>query len=374
MACFRVATVTPRIPWYVWTSLAAVSCILIGAYWDISWHMTIGRDSFWTPAHLAIQLGGIISGVAGSYLIISTTIRKGVGISVWGFRGPLGAFLGVWGSATMVVSAPFDNWWHAAYGLDVKILSPPHVVLTTGILGVAAGALLLVLSTMNRASGAARERLRWLLLVVGGEILVLTMTSILEHTFRANLHRADSYRAIAIVAPLVLLALSRASESRWAAMTIAGTYTAFMVVAIWVMPLFPAEAKLGPVYQPISHFIPLEFPPLIVVPAFVIDLVRARVTAWRRPLQAFVLGGVFVVVLVAVQWPFAEFLQSTAARNWIFGTHYFAYFIQPDWYMTRYEFVPDTAFASGMIPALIAAVVTSWLGLVVGDAMRRVRR
>ncbi len=365
---------TPRIPWYVWTSIAAVSCILIGAYWDISWHMTIGRDTFWTPAHLAIQLGGIISGVAGSYLIISTTIRKGVGISVWGFRGPLGAFLGVWGSTTMVVSAPFDNWWHAAYGLDVKILSPPHVVLTIGILGVAAGGLLLVLSTMNRASGAQRERLRWLLLLVGGEILVLTMTSILEHTFRANLHRADSYRAMAIVAPAVLLSIARTSGTRWAATTIAGTYTAFMIAAVWVMPLFPAEAKLGPVYQPISHFIPLEFPPLILAPAFVIDLLRARTVGWRRSLQALVYGGVFVVVLLAVEWPFSAFLQSPAARNPVFGAHYFAYFIQPGWYMTRYEFIPDDAFATGMVEAVIAATVTSWLGLAVGDAMRRVRR
>ena len=53
-----------RIPWYVWTSLASVSCILVGVYWDISWHMSIGRDTFWTPAHLAIQAGGIISAVS----------------------------------------------------------------------------------------------------------------------------------------------------------------------------------------------------------------------------------------------------------------------------------------------------------------------
>src|SRR5271156_1548532 len=92
-----------RVPWYIWCGLLGPASILIGAYWDISWHMSIGRDTFWTPAHLAIQLGGIISGVAGGYLIISTTLRKGIGIRVWGFRGPLGAFLGVWGAATMVV-------------------------------------------------------------------------------------------------------------------------------------------------------------------------------------------------------------------------------------------------------------------------------
>src|SRR5262245_8249941 len=106
--------------------------------------MSIGRDSFWTPAHLAIQLGGIIAGGCSTYLILATTFGSRAApppasIRVWGFRGPLGAFVSVWGAATMLVSAPFDNWWHSAYGLDVKILSPPHVVLTLGILGVCTG-------------------------------------------------------------------------------------------------------------------------------------------------------------------------------------------------------------------------------------------
>ena len=34
----------------------------------------------------------------------------------------------------MITSAPFDNWWHEAYGLDVKIVSPPHTLLAMGFL------------------------------------------------------------------------------------------------------------------------------------------------------------------------------------------------------------------------------------------------
>src|SRR5262245_713344 len=117
-----------RPPWYVWTSLASVTCILVGTYWDISWHMSIGRDSFWTPAHLAIQAGGIIAGLSGAALVLVRRVPRDLSIRVWGFHAPFGAFLAAWGAATMVVSAPFDNWWHNAYGLDVKILSPPHAV------------------------------------------------------------------------------------------------------------------------------------------------------------------------------------------------------------------------------------------------------
>src|SRR5690349_19547089 len=205
--------------------------------------MSIGRDTFWTPAHLLIQAGGIIGGGAG---------------------------------ATLILSAPFDNWWHNAYGLDVKILSPPHVVLTLGILGVAAGGVLQIVATLNRAPPADRRWFELALVLIGGEVVTLGMTSILELTFRSNLHRAEPYRAMALVAPIQLFAFARAAYRRYAASIIAAIYTAFMIGMIWLFPLFPAEAKLGPVYQPITHYIPLEFPLLIVVPALVCDAVLAR--------------------------------------------------------------------------------------------------
>jgi hypothetical protein len=368
-----------RIPWFVWVSLASVSCIVAGTYWDISWHMTIGRDSFWTPAHLLIQAGGILAGGAGAVLVFTTTFRRAaplrpVSIGVWGFRGPFGAFLGAWGAATMVVSAPFDNWWHNAYGLDVKILSPPHAVLTIGILGVAVAGVLLVLATMNRATGPARDRLAWVMLVIGGEILVLSMIAILEQTFRSNLHRAEAYRAVAVVAPLMMVTFARVSDQRWAATIIATFYTAFMAAMVWFFPLFHAEPKLGPVYQQITHFIPLEFPLLLIVPAIAIDIVRHRFAAWPRWKLAPVLGVVFVATFLAAEWPFATFMQSEGARNAIFGGDYFAYFMQPDWAIPRHQFFPEHALAPGLVETLGVAIVTSWVGLKLGDAMRAVRR
>ena len=86
-----------RIPWFVWTSIASGTCILAGVYWDISWHMSIGRDSFWTPAHLLIQAGGLIAGLSSGYVALNTTFRgtaaeKAATVSFWGFRAPLGAW------------------------------------------------------------------------------------------------------------------------------------------------------------------------------------------------------------------------------------------------------------------------------------------
>ena len=48
----------------------AAFCVMVGVYWDISWHMSIGRDSFWTPAHLVIQAGGLIAGLSSGYVAL----------------------------------------------------------------------------------------------------------------------------------------------------------------------------------------------------------------------------------------------------------------------------------------------------------------
>ncbi|MBV9157528.1 MAG: hypothetical protein JO097_14790, partial [Acidobacteriaceae bacterium] len=43
-----------HVPWYIWCATLAATSLMIGAHWDISWHSSIGRDTFWTPAHMAI--------------------------------------------------------------------------------------------------------------------------------------------------------------------------------------------------------------------------------------------------------------------------------------------------------------------------------
>ena len=126
---------------YAKTVFAGGVFIVIGILWDISWHRTIGRDTFWTPAHMAIYLGGLLGGLTCGWLVIKTTFfatpaEQAGAVKLWGFRGPLGAWVTIWGSLAMLSSAPFDNWWHDAYGVDVKILSPPHTVLALGMWAV----------------------------------------------------------------------------------------------------------------------------------------------------------------------------------------------------------------------------------------------
>jgi hypothetical protein len=55
---------TAVVPWYVWCAVLSVTSAMVGGHWDISWHRSIGRDSFWTPAHIAIHLCGVLAGIS----------------------------------------------------------------------------------------------------------------------------------------------------------------------------------------------------------------------------------------------------------------------------------------------------------------------
>jgi hypothetical protein len=379
----RVSDRRLSIPWYIWSNVLAIASSVVGGVWDIAWHESVGRDTFWTPAHLLIQLCGILSGFGCGYLILSTTFRKNAplranSVSVWGFRGPLGAFICAWGAVGMITSAPFDNWWHNAYGLDVKILSPPHILLALGMTGIRFGTLVLVLAEVNRAAGEYRARLERVLFFCFMFLLGMTVGIMQEDTLRVFMHGAKFYLVIMFAAPVWFAAASRASENRWAATLVTGFYTLMHLSFLWILQLVPAEPKLGPVYQKITHLVPPDFPALIIVPAMVFDLVRRRITTLNRWTQAAILGATSLASFLAVQWPFARFLMSPASRNWFFATNNLPYFMPPTSHWAQNAWLPTETtpiqFALRMLLALAVGILMTRIGLSWGDWMRRIRR
>lgn len=371
------------IPWLVWANVIASVCIATGLYWDISWHETIGRDSFWTPAHLLIQFGALLAALGSALVIMRTTFSGDTAarrdtVNVLGFRAPLGAFIAAWGGGAMLTSAPFDNWWHEAYGLDVKIISPPHVLLALGIAGIMWGGAILAASHLNRAEGEQRKRLQNLLLFIGGFIIVQAMTLKLEYTNRVLLHSAISYLVISIGTLLMLEGLARVSGHNWARTIITGVYSAFVLVLMWVLPFFPAQPKLGPVYQNITHMVPLPFPLLLVVPALFLDLTWPRFKE-KPTWQWAIFGGVaFMAILIAVEWPFATFLMSPMARTRLFATVDFPYFALPTSPTVRHIFVPwersSQEFWRNMGIGFLFSIASMWIGIFWGGWLQKVRR
>ena len=379
------ADMPSRVPWYIWTGVAAITSATIGGSWDVAWHRSIGRDSFWTPAHMMIYLCGVLAGIIGLFLIAQTTISRNAllreaSVSIFGLRAPLGVFLMGWGGVAMLTSAPFDNWWHNAYGLDVKIVSPPHALLILGIRTVSFGVLFLILAAMNRAEEAGdptHGTLQKLFLYLGGLVVGGQMFFLQEYTWDVELHRVAAYIAMAIAVPVLFAVFSQASQFRWAATTTAAIYTALLVLEILIFPLFPAQPKLGPVFYPVTHLVPAKFPPLILVPAIALDLLWQRTRGWKLWRIALVSGLVFVTFLFAVQWPFADFLLSPHSNNRLFGSMYFDYNSRPDGYdRMRRWFRPDSGLPLflGLLRATVYAAISTWIGLGFGRWMRKVQR
>ncbi|HEV2576902.1 MAG TPA: hypothetical protein VGU25_06805 [Acidobacteriaceae bacterium] len=379
---------TSSVPWYIWAGALAVTSASIGGQWDVAWHRSIGRDSFWTPAHMAIYACGVIAGIVGLYLVLTATFGRSAyaarlrefSVNVFGLRAPLGVFLAGWGGVAMLTSAPFDNWWHNAYGLDVKIVSPPHTLLILGIRAIDVGMMFLMLAAMNRASDAGDanfKTLRALFLYLGGLLLGGQMFFITEYTLDFMLHRVLAYLCLAVAVPFVLAMISQASRFRWAATTIAAIYAASIIAFILIFPLFPAQPKLGPVYFPVTHLVPPKFPILLIAPALALDLFWQRTRNWKLWQIALLSGVIFVAVLVAVEWPFAKFLMSHASQNRFFGTMYFDYGTPPNSYeRLRRFFHPDSGMTLylGLLRASLFAAISTWLGLLFGRWMRGVQR
>jgi hypothetical protein len=370
------------IPWTIWSSVAGISCMLIAGTWDFAWHMSIGRDTFWIPPHLLTQVGAFLVGISCVFVILDTTLRhdlrrRAVSVQVLGLQAPAGVFIALWGSLAMVASAPFDNWQHNAYGLDITFATPPHMLLFVGSFATMVGTGLRIASLINSSPQRLKRRLVWLFLFVGSIGVPPLTVIIAQQRWFTNMHSASCYLAVALAIPWWMIAWGWGSTHRWGCTFMAALYTAGCMAAEWLLPLFPAEPKLGPVYHKVTHLVPLSFPLLLIVPAFVTDLLlqRLKQSSWTKALW---IGPAFVLSYLAAQWPFANFLISPASRNWIFGTAYFSYKDTAGFLYDPYQFQVTekslSAFLLTMAFALVAAAVTSWLGLAWGEGIRRARR
>lgn len=116
----------------------AGTAALFATFWDDAWHTDLGRDSAWIAPHVLLY---------GAMAIV------GVIVAAWGVRAVAAArsvlavlrnrplmVAGAGGAATLA-AAPVDAWWHASFGRDAVLWSPPHMLvifasaaLVTGVL------------------------------------------------------------------------------------------------------------------------------------------------------------------------------------------------------------------------------------------------
>ena len=192
------------------------------------------------------------------------------------------------------------------------------------------------------------------------------------------MHSAIYYRVLGMIVPVVLVGIGRASGGRWAITTVAAMYTVLWLAGNWIFPLFPAQAKLGPVFTPVTHMVPLGFPVLVLPGAVVLDFILGRSASRSDTWKAMIAGAGFLVATLGVSWPFAYFMMSPYARNWVFTMNEFSYDTPPSqyhlaWTLRSYE-QTRVEFWLGMLIALATTILSTRIGLWWGDWMRSIRR
>jgi hypothetical protein len=272
-------------------AVLAVAAIagMLGGTWDAAWHVTLRRESFWSPPHLLLYTGTTLS------LIVSAAAILGVHVLRWPTPGPwvslgrpvpLGfAFVAV-GAALVLGAAPLDDFWHRTFGADVDVWSFPHLVALFGGAVINIGAVMAIGADQRRVGGRAWGHRALMLLFLS--VLVWTMMFSLNWYTLVLARWRDSFQypiLAALVAPAALVVAARTFGPGGATLAVLG-YSVYTVAAHYAL------AGLG--------YALLPFPPMLLVPALVMDLIvrAARGPGWARAVAA---GLLFAPVFLAAE-------------------------------------------------------------------------
>jgi len=293
----------------------AAAAITLGLIWDMSWDMSFGRDSFWSPPHVTVNAGGALAAAAAlAWAVVGTRRGDPRTVRFGRVRVPLGAAIVLWGSVAMLASGGLEIAWSRAYGMTFGAWTPPQVLFVCAVAALLSGVVL--------AAGSRRAGGPWMALpCAAGLALAFAGVALGPYTLPNLQHGRTFFLLTSAVFPLLLAWSARADPGGSAAVKAAAVYTAAVCAMIWVLPLVPAHALIGPVFEKVDHMVPPRFPLLLLVPALVFDgMAGARAREGRGSWgTAARLGVVFTVLFVAVQWVFAAFLLSPSSEGWFFA-------------------------------------------------------
>ena len=292
-----------------WLAGAGSAAALLATYWDDSWHTDKGQDGFGIPPHLVLYGGVLLASLAVAAWGLIAWRRAG-----WGLAGartvlaePALLLAGIGGTTTLA-SGPVDGAWHAAYGRDAVLWSPPHLTAVLGTLGLSVGLLAGLRSVPGRAAGVGR-------LLAGAGVIGTLQVPVLEYDSDVPQFAVLWFLPVAALGACTALALlDDLVPGRWAATRAAVAYTALRCATVGflaltgfsltVVPpiavLFAADALLGrgrplaPRLVAVGAAAPLVWWPFLQAQAGVTTVVPARLLPAAAALGA--LAGAAVAV------------------------------------------------------------------------------
>jgi hypothetical protein len=118
--------------------VVAGSASLFATFWDDAWHTDLGRDEATIPPHLLLYGSvGMIGGIVVAWGL--SALRRSRSLPAVLQQPPL--LLAAAGGMVTLAAMPIDAAWHAAFGRDAVLWSPPHMLGVFGSLALLVGIL-----------------------------------------------------------------------------------------------------------------------------------------------------------------------------------------------------------------------------------------
>lgn len=287
----------------------------LGFYWDVAWHIDLGRDNqLLTPAHVLILMGLAGLGAAGALSIALATLdRSEVAWSLGGLRLPRGAVALLAIGAGGVTGFPLDDLWHANYGVDVTMWGPTHLLMI-GSAVLSPLAVLLLLGEAGRAAGRPRVRsVLWFAAAAG----LLISFGAMQLEFDDGVPQWQAlYQPVLIGLGATLpMVAARVALGPWAALRITAAFLAVRgLVAVIVGPVLGHVTPHFPLYLGIALCVEAAYALTARRPALISALSAGALAGtaglasewtfshlWGRvPWQPQMLHGIWAAVLVSI--------------------------------------------------------------------------
>lgn len=132
---------------------------LIGLYWDIAWHIDVGRDTFFTAPHNFLYTSMLIVLLMSLYGLFRDRRDTLLHLRLGRFRLHPGVLIIAIGAALELLFAPADELWHQFFGIDATLWAPMHLIGLLALTTAAFGGLIASWVERHLAPNAGRRRL-----------------------------------------------------------------------------------------------------------------------------------------------------------------------------------------------------------------------
>lgn len=374
---------------FAWIILYFLLQAELGLAWDRRWHDYLGRDQFWIPPHIMLYSGVGVAGLLTLLMVLLDTVRyyrhvPGVDDSstvqvLRYFHAPLGFMLLGFGALTDLIAAPFDNYWHELYGIDVTLWAPFHLMGTFGGFLIGLGVIYAFASEISYARKASYPIRRflglttpeWGLLILAAAFIEFGLPALtaFEPLSLGSMQIATYPLPLTIGGSIFLIAVAQITRKPGTATVTALLLSllSFLTQSFVITALYYMAARLGLSFRitagvPVFNITIVLIPLLFLCTALVIDGM-AYYQQQHTP-QRFAKEGLHWTWLPGI---FIALLTITVPSSIVlFLMHFTPNFPLPNDVLTILS--PNWSASLFAAPfAILLGLLGSWLGTVFGD-------